>query len=363
MKKRKILASILSIALVGAIFTGCGSKDNDEPDTGDTPVESPADDAEKEPEPEADDGDELVVYCPHNAEVINPIVKEFGERTGIKVDIVAAGTGELLKRVESESDNPLGDVMWGGGAESLDSFKEYFSPYKTSEDSHIPDNFKDEDNYWTGFSALPMVIMYNKNLVKEDEVPKTWKDLTDPKYKGKIAYAEPGKSGSSYTTLVTMLEARKEDGDDGWDFIREFIANLDGKIIESSSGVYVGVADGEYSLGLTLEEAAMRYVNEGAEVGIVYPEDGTSAVPDGIAVIKGAKNQANAEKFVDFVTGKDVQEIVVKDFSRRSIRDDMDAPEGLGSIEDIKLVDYDFAWAAGNKEEVLDKWKDIVVGK
>ena len=363
MKKRKILASILSIALVGAIFTGCGSKDNDEPTAEDTPVEAPEDNEEAEPEAEADDGDELVVYCPHNADVINPIVKEFEERTKIKVDVVAAGTGELLKRVESESANPLGDVMWGGGAESLDSFKEYFAPYATSEDSNIPANFKDEDNYWTGFSALPMVIMYNKDLVKEGEEPTSWKDLTDEKWKGKIAYAEPGKSGSSYTTLVTMLEARKDDGDDGWDFIREFVANLDGKVIGSSSGVYKGVADGEYSVGLTLEEAAMRYVNEGAQVGVVYPEEGTSAVPDGIAVIKGAKNKANAEKFVDFVTGKDVQQMVVDDFSRRSIRDDMDAPKGLGSIEDIKLVDYDFAWAANNKEEVLDKWKDIVVGK
>ena len=72
-------------------------------------------------------GGSVVVYSPHNAEEINPIINEFTERTGIRVDVVAAGTGELLKRVEAESANPLGDVMWGGGAESLDSFKEYFA--------------------------------------------------------------------------------------------------------------------------------------------------------------------------------------------------------------------------------------------
>jgi len=107
----------------------------------------------------------------------------------------------------------------------------------------------------------------------------------------------------------------------------------------------------------------MRYVNAGADVGVVYPSEGTSAVPDGIAVIKDAKNAENAKKFVDFVVGEDVQQIVIEDFARRSIRDDMDAPEGLGPIEDIKLVDYDFEWAANNKEEVLDKWKDIVIGR
>ncbi len=79
----------------------------------------------------------VVVYSPHNAEEINPIINEFTERTGIRVDVVAAGTGELLARVEAESQNPLGDVMWGGGAESLDSFKDYFESYTIEEDDKI----------------------------------------------------------------------------------------------------------------------------------------------------------------------------------------------------------------------------------
>ena len=352
MKFKKILATVLAVMLLAGLLVGCGSSNTDG-ETGGQDQEGTSN----------ENAGTVTVYSPHNAEVINPIVKEFQERTGIQVDVVAAGTGELLKRVEAESGNSLGDVMWGGGAESLDSFKDYFEAYKTTEDDVIPTHFKDVNNAWTGFSALPMVIMYNKNLVKEDEVPASWEDLLDPKWKGKIAFADPAKSGSSYTTLVTMLEARKEDGNEGWDFIKKFVENLDGKIISGSSGVYTGVSDGEYSLGLTLEEAAMRYVNAGADVGVVYPSEGTSAVPDGIAVIKGAKNEENAKKFVDFVVGKDVQNIVVEDFARRSIRTDMEAPEGLGPIDDIKLVDYDFAWAASNKEEVLDKWKNIVIGR
>ena len=62
----------------------------------------------------------LTVYSPHPAETINIGVQEFTNRTGIKVEVVAAGTGELLNRIAAESANPLGDVFWGGGAESLD---------------------------------------------------------------------------------------------------------------------------------------------------------------------------------------------------------------------------------------------------
>lgn len=346
---RKTLLIILSLVLALSLFVGCTPKDTADEETGG------GEDGEA--------SDTVVVYTPHNAEVVNPIVKKFEEETGVKVDVVAAGTGELLKRVEAESDNPLGDVLWGGGAESLDSFKEYFEPYVSEEDDAIPEHFKDGDNAWNGFSALPMVIMYNKELVSEDEVPTSWEDLTDPKWKGQISFADPAKSGSAYTTLVTMLTAYEDDGEEGWDFIKKFIENLDGKIAAGSSNVYKGVADGEYALGLTLEEAAMRYVNAGAEVGLVYPEEGTSAVPDGIALIKGAQNTENAKKFIDFTLGEDVQTMVVDDFSRRSIRSDAGNPEGLGSMDEIKLVDYDFSWAAENKDEVLEKWKSIITGE
>lgn len=305
----------------------------------------------------------ITVYSSHPADIINPIVKEFQERTGISVEVVAAGTGELLKRVQAESANPLGDVVWGGGAESLDAYKMYFFKYKTADDQYIPKYYKDKNYLWTGFTALPMVIMYNKKLVQANEVPSAWKDLLLPKWKGKIACADPAKSGSSYTTIVTILTAYGKDNEKGWSFIQKLIKNLDEKIISSSSAVFKGVADGEYSIGLTYEEAAVKYIKAGAEVGMIYPKEGTSAVPDGVAIIKGAKNLANSKKFVDFVVGKDVQNIVVKTLNRRSIRTDIPAPEGLVDMNQIKMVKYDFAWASTQKNDVLARWRQIVIGK
>ena len=305
----------------------------------------------------------VTVYSPHQGEIINPIIKEFQDRTDIEVELVTGGTGELLNRVQAESGNALGDVFWGGGAESLAAFTENFEPYKVANDEEIADIYKSEDGSWTGFSALPMVIMYNKDMVSENDVPKTWEDLLDPKWKGKIAFADPAKSGSSYTQLVTMLSANKDDGEEGWDFVRKFVGNLDGKILGGSSMVFKGVADGEFPIGVTLEEAAYRYISGGANVDVSYPEEGTSAVPDGMALIKGAKNKENAQKFLDFLASKDVQEIIVKEFNRRSILDGVAAPEGLIPSADIPLVDYDFNWASENQEDVMKQFQDLVIGK
>ncbi|WP_153463388.1 ABC transporter substrate-binding protein [Sediminibacillus terrae] len=307
--------------------------------------------------------DKLTVYSPHQTEIINPIIKEFQDRTDIEVELVTGGTGELLNRIEAEAGNPLGDVMWGGGAESLQAYSDQFETYEVAESDQIPDMYKSPDSSWVGFSALPMVIMYNKDLVEEADAPKTWQDLLDQKWKGKIAYADPAKSGSSYTQLVTMLEANKDDGNDGWDFVADFVENLDGKILSGSSMVYKGVADGEFPIGVTLEEAAYRYVSGGANVDVAYPEEGTSAVPDGAALIKDAKNKDNAQEFLDFLTSKDVQELTVSEFNRRSVREDVEPPEGLTTTDEIPFVDYDFDWASENQEAVMGKFQDLIIGK
>lgn len=305
----------------------------------------------------------VTVYSPHQAEIINPIIKEFQDKTGIKVELVSSGTGELLNRVQAESENPLGDVFWGGGAESLEAFKAHFEKYVVADDASIPDTYKSSEDLWVGFSALPMVIMYNKDMVGDGDVPTSWDGLLDDKWKGKIAFADPAKSGSSYTQLVTMLTAKKDQGNDGWDFVEKFVANLDGKILSGSSMVYKGVADGEFPIGVTLEEAAHRYIAGGANVDVVYPSEGTSAVPDGMALIKGAKNKDNAQTFLDFLASKEVQELIVSEFNRRSVRDDVDAPVGLKATKDIPLVDYDFNWASSNQKDVMKKFQDLVIGK
>ncbi|MCP2033584.1 iron(III) transport system substrate-binding protein [Planomicrobium sp. HSC-17F08] len=303
------------------------------------------------------------VYSPHQSEIINPIIKEFQDRTGIKVELVQSGTGELLSRVAAESKNPGADVFWGGGAESLEAFGENFEPYVTKEDAAIPAVFKSESNLWTGFSALPMVIMYNEEMVAEGDAPTSWKALLDEKWKGKIAFTDPNKSGSSYTQLVTMLTAYEDDGSEGWDYVNDFVGNLDGTILSGSSMVPKGVADGEFPVGVTLEEAAYRYIAGGAAINVAYPEEGTSAVPDGVALIKGAKNVENAQEFIDFLVSKDVQEMIVKDFSRRAVRDDVAPPEGLTKFEDIPLVEYDFEASSSNKEEIMDKFHKIMISQ
>lgn len=364
MKKR--IVSILLVGIMAFSITACGGSKQEAaapaPTEEKTDTQESATDAAEAPADTAGTASgTVVVYSPHDADPLNAGVNMFMEAyPDIQVEVVAAGTGELCNRIAAESANPIADVLWGGGADSLAAFKQYFAPYVCANDDVIDEAYKDPDDCWIGESPLPMVIFYNKELIEKDglTIPATWEDLTKPEWKGKIAYCLPSKSGSAYTQLCTMIlgHGGKEDG---WDFIKKLYDNLDGKIVDSSGKCHKMVKDGEFYVGLTLEKAAVQYKDDDT-VGYCYPEDGTSAVPDGIALIKGAPNEENAKLFIDFITSKECQQAENLQWGRRPVRNDLDA-EGLPSLSEIKLVDYDFDWAANEKEANIEKFNDIMV--
>ena len=300
----------------------------------------------------------LVVYSPHDADPLNAGVAMFqAAYPDIDVQVIAAGTGELCQRIVAESANPQGDVLWGGGADTLAGYVNYFTAYVCANDDVIGEAYKDAADMWIGESPLPMVIIYNKTLIAEEDVPKTWDDLCNPALKGKIAYASPAKSGSAYTQLCTMLFS-KPTIDEGWDMVFNFIKNLDGKVQSSSGNCHKLVASGEYAIGVTIEKSAVLY-NDNPDIGYIYPAK-NSAVPDGVALIKDCPNPDNAKLFIDFVTGLECQTAQNKDWARRPVRTDL-VPEGLVGLETLDLGDYDFAYAATKKAEIVEKWNDLTI--
>ena len=372
MKKRLFTASLAALAALSLSACSGGGKPAETTAASQAPAETTAAPAETKAEESKAGADAakapedykgtVVVYSPHDADPLNAGVNLFMEKyPNVKVEVVAAGTGELCNRIAAESANPIADVLWGGGADSLAAFKEYFAPYVCANDEFIGESYKDPDDMWIGESPLPMVIFYNKDLIQKDglTIPESWEDLIKPEWKGKIAYCLPSKSGSAYTQLCTMIlgHGGKEAG---WDFIKKLYDNLDGKIVDSSGKCHKMVADGEFYVGLTLEKSAVQYKDD-PSVGFVYPKDGTSAVPDGVALVKGAPNEENAKLFIDFVTSKECQTEQSQNWGRRPVRSDMEVGEGMAKLEDLVLVDYDFDWAANEKESIIEKFNDIMV--
>ena len=346
MKKRKSRVSIKKIALIMMaeaamlLLSSCGeAKVPDEV----TQI------SEKYAIP---DEKQLIVYTSHKQEVYLPIIREFENRTGICVDLHTGGTAEMFNQARDLSGEGKIDIVFGGGVESYEAQKDLFMPYEAKEKDLLDPNYTDSENYWTPFTELPIVFVYNKKLVSYSRVSKSWEDLFDDRWKGQIAFADIEKSGTSYTILATMEQIFNEDASV---LVPRFYDCLDGKILSSSGDVVPGVESGKFLVGITLEETAKKAIASGSDIAMIYPNEGTSAVPDGIAIVKNAPHTYNAGLFIDFVIGYDTQEYAVDNFARRSVRTDFPGEETAGFTQ----IEFDIARSADEEGDIFAIWKAL----
>ncbi len=292
----------------------------------------------------------VVVYTAHTANILDVLVPRFEKETGMKIELVKAGSGDIIKRIKAESAAPKADVIWSIGGEALEDNKDMLATYKPKDAALLLPTYTVSPE-WIPYTGIVAVFAVNKKELKPAQYPKTWKDLAAPAWKGKISSARADSSGSSFQQLATVLMA---NGDKGWDIYKGILANF--VISESSGAVPRFVNDGEALVGLTLEDNALEYVRNGGNIDIVYPEDGTSTVADGIALIKGAPNADNGKLFIDWLLSKPVQEFLVEKIGRRSVRSDV-AATGLKPIGEIKLINYDMKTVATNRNAWIATWK------
>ena len=296
-----------------------------------------------------DESMRLTVYTSHKEEVYQPIIEEFERRTGVWVRVVSGGTTELLERIAAESDAPAADVMFGGGVESLWAYEAYFADCAAPRGEMLED-CRFENHRFVAFSRLPLVIIYNPRLVSSP--PAGFADLLESRLRGRIAFANPGVSGSSFTVLATLIQALGDEGALG-----RFADNVRGHELSGSGEVVSAVAAGEMRVGVTLYETAKKRMLAGEHIAVVWPKEGTSAVPDGAAIVAGCAHGENAQAFLSFILSEDVQRRVETVYARESVLTALGTGDSAPAFE---LCDYDIDWAAAHQREILKRWQALM---
>ncbi len=326
-----LLAAVLAVC----ILTGCGSMG------------------------EVKESSSIVVVSPHPNGFIRPLIQEFERASGIEVKVIECGTSDAVDMIKNDEDI---DVMWGGSILTVGPFSDLFYSYKTPNEKYFKDEFKSVNGAYTFFTDVPSVLIINTDMVSSKNI-QGYSDLLKEEFKGRIAFANPARSSSSFEQLVNMLYAMGGgDTDRGWDYVKELITSLDGKLLNSSSMVYEGVANGKYAVGLTFEEAAVTMLKSNKHVSIVYMEEGVVSTPDGIYINKNTKNIEECQKFVDFLTDKDTQTIIAKTLGRRSVRKDVEVSGLVLPKSEIKSIAVDKESVMKNKEKWIEKFGKIYEG-
>lgn len=303
----------------------------------------------------------LTVYTPNSEALVQATIPGFEKATGIKVELVQAGTGELFKKIQAEAGDPQADIIFGGSYATYAQNKDLFADYTSKNNSLVNDEFQNKNGFTTSYVLDGSVILVNKKLAKEAGIEiKGYKDLLNPALKGKIISGDPSASSSAFAHLTNMLLAMGGyENKDAWDYVKDLYTNIDGKIASSSNAVYKGVADGEYMVGLTWEDPAATLVKDGADVEIVYMSEGTVFLPAGSAIIKNCKHEDNAKQFIDYITSQEAQDTYGTQTTNRPVLKEVKVGDYMKPMKDIKTIEEDRDYVLQHKNDIIEKYKDI----
>ena len=306
----------------------------------------------------------LVVYCAVQEEWCRPMVAAFERKTGIKVAMTRKSSGEIYAQVKAEASNPRGDIWWGGtGDPHLQAAEEGLSvEYKSPMLKELlPWAVKqaEQSKFRTvGVYAGVLGYGYNTELLARKKLPepKCWADLLSDKYKDDVQVADPNSSGTSYTLLATIVQLQGEDK--GFDFLKRLHKNIN-QYTKSGAAPAKAAASGETLIGITFLHDLVTMAVQGGPLKTVAPCEGTGYEVGSMSIVKGAKNLENARKFYDWALTPAAQKIgaETKNYqvpSNKSVA----PPPGAPKMDEIKLINYDFAkyGSSTERKRLLEKW-------
>jgi len=300
--------------------------------------------------------EKIIVYTSLDQVFSEPVLKLFEEKTGIKVKAVydseATKTTGLVNRLIAEKNTPRADVFWNSEAGRTIVLKKkgvldkYISPATTG----IPDQFKGAEGYWCGFAARCRVLIYNTNLLKSEDLPKSIFELTNPRWKGKVSLAYPlfGTTATHAAALYVHLGEGKARG------YFQGLEDNDIMITDGNASSRDRVADGTVAIGFTDTDDAYVAIKQGRPVDIIWPDTdgmGTLLTPNTVALIKNGPNSENGKKFIDFLLSPEVEELLAhSDSGQIPLRSNIKRPDHVPTLDKIKAMKVNYEEIAEQME-------------
>lgn len=315
----------------------------------------------------------LVIYCSATNTMCETEAKAFGEKYDVKTSFIRNGSGSTLAKIDAEKNNPQADVWYGGTLDPQSQAGEMglLAAYKSSNLEQIMPKFRDpakvKGNYSSAIYIGILGMGVNTNRLKEKNlpVPKCWKDLTNPIYKGEIQIADPQSSGTAYTALATFTQLWGED--QAFDYLKKINGNVS-QYTKSGIAPARNAARGETAIGIGFLHDYSLEKEKGAPLELISPCEGSGYEIGGVSILKNARNMENAKLFVDWSLSKEAQELSWKQGQSYQILTNTTAETSPNSLklDDLKLIDYDMDkyGASDTRKHLITKWvNEVKMGK
>jgi iron(III) transport system substrate-binding protein len=310
---------------------------------------------------------EVVVYTSVDQVFSEPVFRVFEQKTGIRTRAVfdteeTKSTG-VLNRLIAEGAQPQADVFWSG--DPVRPFllikRGLVQPYASPTGAEMPAAMRASDGTWTGFAARARVLLVNKTRLAGGEMPKSIRDLADPRWRGQTAIANPlfGTTTMHVSALFATwgeVEAKR--------FLDQLKANQV-RIASSNGEVKRLVVAGEVIFGLTDTDDANEALKDGAPVEVVYPDQdrhGTLIMPTVAVLIRRGPHPQGGQRLIDYLLSADVERQMAAAAAHMPLRDSVPTPANVRSASAIRAMQVDYSKIAAEMERIqpwLRAWSGL----
>lgn len=305
---------------------------------------------------------ELVVYSGRNEALFKPILDDFAEETGLQISVRFADTTDLAGTLLEEGENPRADVFIGQDAGALARLDENgrLARYAGTVLERVPDQFHSGNSTWTGLSARVRVLIVNTDELPESEHPKSVFELTDPRWKGKVA--APNAANASWIGFISEMRLKHGEAE-----TRRWLEDMKANelaILGSHTDVRNAVGSGEFLVGLVNHYYVELEKREGSPVAAVITDQedgGFGAVVNAASggIVKGGPNPANARKLMDYLLSPKAQEKFAGLNFEYPVVEGVPAAEGLTPLSDIRGTGVDLDALGPEVDKTLDLLREV----
>ena len=307
----------------------------------------------------------LTIYSPHGKELLQRYEREFERANpGVDVQWLDVGSQEVLDRVRAEAANPQADLWFGAPAELFDraAREGLLDPYRPTWAAAVAPEARDSADRWYGTYLTPEVIAYNRDAVPADEAPGDWDELLDPKWRDRIVIRDPVPSGTMRAIFGGILMRSVQatgTSDAGFAWLRRLDAQtrdytLNPAVLYMKLGRQEGVVTVYNMPDIATLEKRTRI-----PIAWKVPRSGTPVLVDAIAIVKGTKRRALAERYYEHVTSVPALVAASRDFYRIPVRGDVPAdslPAWVAGARAIKAMPMDRRILADSLDGWMRKW-------
>jgi iron(III) transport system substrate-binding protein len=307
---------------------------------------------------------QLLVYTALETDQIKAYADGFNKvHPDIEIKWVRDSTGVITAKLLAEKGNPQADAVMGVAASSLALLDKQgmLEPYAPLNLDAIMSQYRDKKKVpaWWGMDVWGATVCFNTVEAQKKGIPKpeSWQDLTKPAYKGQVVMPNPASSGTGYfdvTAWLTLFGDDKGKGG-GWKYMDALHENI-AQYTHSGSKPCNMAAAGEYVAGISFEYRGNTNKAKGAPIDLVFPKEGLGWDLEAFGIHKGTKKLDAARKLADWASSKDAMLLYGKNFAITA-QPGVAAPlANVPKDYEARLVKMDFAWAAENRERILDEW-------